>query len=283
MNLIDNYTKGMGTTDLFDVIPVGKKGTSFERVTSNGSKLVTSFGSNIRDTEIKVAILLISKIFQSLGKKQIDDLRKGYSLETLTEDGQTAYSKPIIVDAKDASSMLYNRNRGLGKRVYTALKHLEDLSMDYSYNGKDESRIRLFQGVAYAKGKIVFNIANFLINRLEYTFKSFRIAPVLIQTGFNMRLSLYVETHQRPMGKYKDSDGVVRTKYAAKNDYYLEDMIKTLRLEGHRENDIIVKLREAFIELSQSEINPIPKFTYNKRLKSFENEHKNGQKHDKLL
>ncbi len=266
--------KGLGNNDLFEVIPVGKKGTSYSVEVERG-KVIFQFNANIRDSELKVAIALLSHTFNQVGKDTIDKFRSGDQLPMMNEQtGQALYAEPVTVDAKELSELIYGGDRKKGKRVFTHLQHLEDLTLRYEFVDLS-CTIRLFDNVAYRNGKITFNIANMLLNRLGSTLIAFRLPPVLAHSGLTMRLSMYVESHQRPGSTYK-KEGKTHTKFYPKNEYYLDDLRAGLRMENLQESKIIANLKISFEELNKKERSNFPKFTYNEKRRSFENEYKNG-------
>lgn len=267
--------KGLGTKDMFDAIFVGKKGTTRHMNIPNGT-LELDFNSHIRDAEIKVAIALLSHTFNQMGMEMINKFRDGEKLPNIDEKtGQSLYTVGVRADAKQLSEMIYSGNRGLGKRIFKSLQHLENLSIRYSVPGI-MGTMRLFDNVAYKNGIITFNIANMLLNRLGPTLQAFRLAPILEHNGIPMRLSVYIETHQRPGKTYKDSSGATRQKYYPMNEYYLETLIEALHLGDRREDKIVNILQDAFYVLNTGKRNPISKYKYNKRRRSFESEYKNG-------
>ena len=221
--------KGLGAMDLFNAIPVGRKGTSRTYLFPYGT-LTTDFHANIRDAEIKVAVTLLSHTFNQLGIDSIEKLKKGKQLPVIDEEtGQTLYTNGISIDAKELSELIHRGDRAKGSRVFKNLQHLEDLSLRYDFDYV-KCTIRLFDNVAYKNGKITFNIANMLLNRLGTTLIAFRLLPILEHNGLAMRLSMYVESHQRPGGQYKDSSGEKRTKFYPKNEYYLDYLKIALNL-----------------------------------------------------
>ncbi len=267
--------KGIGTTDLFNIIPTGKKGDSFSFPVEHGT-VTFDFHSNIRDAEMKVAIALLSHTFNQLGKKNIDKFRDGsHSLPEIDpETGQTIYTNSITVDAKNLSGIINKGDRTRGRRLFKNLQHLEDLTIRYNLTYL-QSTTRLFDNVAYKNGKITFNIANTLLNRLKESFKSFRLQPVLAHNGLTMRLALYVETRQRPGKKYTDSSGVKRQKFYPLNTYNLDDIVMTLRLGEQQESKTIDFIQTAFDELKAGS-DSFPQFKYRKNRKWFESEYLNG-------
>ncbi len=213
-----------------------------------------------------------------MGKDIIDKIRNGTQLPILNEkSGQALYTNPITIDAKELSELIYSGDRKKGKRVFTHLQHLEDLVIRYDLTDLN-STIRLFDNVAYKSGNITFNIAHMLLNRLKNNLLVFRLLPILEHSGVAMRLSMYIESHQRPGKKYTDSSGEKRTKYYPLNEYCLEHLVVALQLQSQRSDKVILALQDAFTVLNNSTKNPIPKFTYNKYRRSFENEYKNGKK-----
>ena len=175
------------------------------------------------------------------------------------------------------SELIHRGDRTKGGRIFKNLQHLEDLSLRYDFDYV-KCTIRLFDNVSYKNGKITFNIANMLLNRLGSTLVAFRLPPILEHNGLAMRLSMYVESHQRPGKQYKDSSGEKRTKFYPKNEYYLDDLKLALNLIDRREDKVISELQNAFDELHNGVNNPLPKFKYNRHRRSFENEYKNGKK-----
>ena len=272
----DQNNKGLGTTDLFTVIPVGKKGDEIT-FDVDGGKLSLKWGSNIRDNEIATAIALLSFTLQMFKKEQLDELRVGNKLEENDENGQPLFINSISVKGADASAILNNGDRGLGKRVYTALQHLENLQMSYELRSACFTT-RLFSRVAYKKGVLSFDVSHFLINRIAETLLAFRLQPVLQVRGRTQRLALYVETHQRPGGKFKGKESEERMKYYPKDEYSLEELIFGLNLNPDaEENKLTKRIQEDFDAYSES--NPhFPKYTYEPRRKVFESEYKNSAK-----
>ena len=263
--------------DLFNAIPVGRKGTSRTYTFPYGT-LTTDFHANIRDVEIKVAVTLLSHTFNQLGIESVQELKEGKQLQVINEEtGQTLYTNGISIDAKELSELLHRGDRTKGRRVFKNLQHLEDLVLRYDLDYVN-CTIRLFDNVAYKNGMITFNIANMLLNRLGTTLIAFRLPPILEHNGLTMRLSMYVESHQRPGKQYKDSSGEIRKKYYPKNEYYLEDLKLALNLIDRREDKVISELQNAFDELHNGESNPLSRFKYNRCRKSFESEYKNGKK-----
>ncbi len=267
--------KGMGTTDLFNIIPTGKKGDSFSFPVEHGT-VTFDFHSNIRDAEMKVAITLLSHTFNQLGKKNIDKFRDGsFSLPEIdSETGQTIYTDGITIDAKNLSEIINKGDRTKGRRLFKNLQHLEDLTIRYNLSYL-QSTTRLFDNVAYKNGKITFNIANTLLNRLKESFRAFRLQPVLAHNGLTMRLAMFVETRQRPGKKYTDSSGEKRRKFYPLNTYNLDDIVASLRLGDQREDRMIESLQIAFDEL-KAENDSFPQFKYRKNRRWFESEYLNG-------
>lgn len=269
--------KGLGAMDLFNAIPVGKKGTSRTYSLPNGT-LTTNFHANIRDAEIKVAVTLLSHTFNQLGIESVQQLREGKTLPVINEEtGQTLYTNGISIDAKELSELTHKGDRTKGRRVFKNLQHLEDLVLRYDLDDVN-CTIKMFDNIAYKNGIITFNIANMLLNRLGTTLITFRLPPILEHNGLTMRLSMYIESHQRPGRQYKDSSGEKRTKFYPKNEYYLDDLKLALNVMNRREDKVISELQNAFDELHNGMHNPLSKFTYNKFRRSFENEFKNGKK-----
>ncbi len=272
----DQSKKGLGSTDIFTVIPVGKAGDmiSFD---VDGGKLSLYWGSNIRDNEIATAIALLSFSLQAFEKDQVDKLRDGYRLPENDENGQPLYIEKISVKGADISAMLNSGNRGLGKRVYKALAHLENMQMKYELTDTCFTT-RLFSRVAYKKGFLSFDISHFLINRIADTFLAFRLAPVLNVKGRVQRLALYIESHQRPGGQYIDIDGVKRTKYYPKNEYSLKELIFGLNLNPDRQESKNVGWIQEDFDTYRDSNSHFPKYTYEPRRKVFESQYKKGSK-----
>ncbi len=267
--------KGLGTKDMFDAIFVGKKGTTRE-ITLTDGKLELDFNSNIGDAEMKVAITLLSHTFNQMGIDTVNALKDGKQLLNMDEQtGQAVYTLGVSVNAKEISELVHNGDRKKDKRVFKCLQHLENLTIRYSVPGV-MGTMRLFNNVAHKNGVITFNVANMLLNRLGPTLQAFRLAPILEHNGIAMRLSVYVETHQRPGKNYTDSSGEKRRKYYPMNEYRLDVLAKALHLDGQQESKIIINIQKAFNDLNTGEKNPIPKYKYNKRRRSFESEYKNG-------
>lgn len=274
----DHTKKGLGTTDLFQVIPVGKKGDK-QRLAINGGTMTFEWGGNIRDNEIKTAVLLLSMTLQSMGIDKIEKLRAGAQLRAEDENGQPAYSSGITVNAADMSELMFAGDRKKGKRVFSYLENLENLKIEYNLPGYS-AVIRLFNRVTYKKGEISFDVANFLINRLATTLLAFRLPPILQNSGLAMRLALFIETRQSGRGTWKDAEGNIHTKYYPKNEYSLSDIVISLKLQAtYNSNSLIAikRISEAFIEIKNNN-NDFPLFTYEPRRRVFENEYKNGLK-----
>ena len=271
--------KGLGTNDLFHAIPVGRKGTEFSVNTVDGGKITFQFNSHIRDAEIKVAIALLSHTFNQMGIDVVNSIRDGIRLEELDDEtGQPLYMRGLSVDAKELAEVIYPDNtnaRKESRRVYKHLVNLENLAIHYDLPGV-KTTLRLFARPAMKKGIISFDISHTLINRLGTTLLAFRLPPVLQHTGLTMRLSMYVETHQRP-GKSYRKEGKTHRKYYPLNEYYLDDLKFGLRLEDRREDKLIKELQESFDEIYEKSDGDFPKFTYNKYRRSFESQYKNGK------
>ncbi len=271
--------KGLGTSDLFQAIPVGRKGTDFEVSLYGGGKIKFQFNSNVRDAEIKVAVALLSHSFSQMGKTALDKIRGGIRLPEFNEEtGQPEYMRGLSVDAKELAEIIYPNDenaRKKARRVYKHLANLENLTIHYDIPGI-KTTLRLIARPALKNGIISFDISNTLINRLGTTLLSFRLPPVLAHDGLTMRLAMWIETHQRPGKKYK-KEGELHTKYYPKNEYYLDELRGGLRLEGRREDKVIFDLQEAFRELNLKDDSNFPKFTHNKYRKSFESEYKNSR------
>ncbi len=268
--------KGLGIKNIFDNIPVGKKGTVRHYKAPDGV-FTYEFNANIRDAEVKVAIALMSYTFNQMGLSNVDRFRNNEAMLPMIDDnGQTIYTRGISVDAKQLSEMIYDGARNRGNRVFKTLRHLEHFSIRYDLTLM-RGTIKLFDNVAYRNGMITFNVSNFLLNQLGAQLIAFRINPILEHNGLAMRLSMYVETHQRPGKQYTDSSGEKRRKYYPMNEYYLDDLKSVLNLIDRREDKVVSELQNAFDELHNGTNNPLPKFKYNRYRRSFENEYKNGK------
>ncbi len=278
--------KGLGTTDMLGVIPVGKKGDTLDLVIDDGWKLTYDWGGHIRDAEIRTAILLMSYTLQSLDPELMKKVNNGEQpLPDFSEDGQPIYTNSIVVNAGDLSAILYDGDRKKRKRVFTQLQHLEKLILTYS-KGSVKIPIRWFLRPAYKKGRIAFDVSNHFINTIGEKMQAFRLLPIIQNNGLAMRLALFIETNQSaPAGHtYKDSDGIVRQKYYPKTEYKLDDMTTALNIRDTQqanEREAIKRIKDAFTELKESD--PMfPKFTYNRYKRVFESEHKKGVK-DRLI
>lgn len=272
----DQNKKGLGTSDLFNVIPVGKKDDRVVVPIEGKLNMIFEWGESISDGDIRAAIIMLSFSLHSWGKSKIDKLRNGVQLEEFNEKGQATYTNSLSVKGVDISAFMNKGDKKKAKRIYQSLKNIEKLNIDYEEPGLS-TRIRLFSRVAYKNGYLTFDIANFLLNRIGQTLVAFRTAPIVDSRGRTIRLALYVETHQRGAGSYI-KDGEKHTKYVPLNEYYIDDLIIGLNLNPKVQiSRTISRLQEDFNALKI--INPgFPQFTYNSRRRSFENEHKNGIK-----
>lgn len=273
--------KGLGTSDLFQAIPVGKAGTYTEISVAENGTVRFERHSKIDDSEMKVATVLLSHTFHQIGKEILDTIRSGEMLPTICETtGQAEYQKSIRVDARDLAEMIYVNDtnaRKKGRKVFRHLQNLEDMAIRYRLSYLDTT-IRLFDRVAFKNGVITFDIANLLINRMSTTMLSFRLPPVLEHNGLAMRLAMIVETNQRPGKMYNDSSGGKRTKYYPLNEYYLDNLLYALQMENRREDKAIKEIQRAFNTLHREGTNRISRYTYNSYRRSFESEYKNGKR-----
>ncbi len=277
----DQNKKGLGTADIFNVIPVGKAGSKVTVPVYDGA-IEFVWGSTIRDEDIRVGVLLLSYMLQGFGKEKLDKIRGGIQLDTQDENGQALYTTGNSVKGSDISRLLNNGDGKKGKRIHNSLRKLEHLHMHYHIEGSSEFTVQLFNRVSYEKGWLHFDVAHFLINRLGQTLLAFRQQPIIDARGREIRLALYVETHQRKFGTYKDEDGVTRTKYVPKNEYSLEELIVGMNMNLDTRVDKAVKaLQEDFNKLKENNPN-FPQFTYEPRRGVFESEYKNGIKNRRI-
>lgn len=268
----------MTSRNLFDVIPVGKKGGSISVPVRDGTINMT-LNSNIRDNDIKAAVIVLNFVMQDLGKDFVDQIRNGAGLPVFDENGQLEHIHGVKIKATDLSGVLYRGNRKRGKRVLNSILSLSNLNIRY-HVGANDYNMSLFQNVAYTSGNIVFDIANYLVTDMIRALATFRVQAILENDGLAARLALYIEMNQRPSGKYKDQNGEVRTKYVPLNGYRLEDIIISLGLQNSRKDHAINNIQEAFKAMHKNSKGMFPRYTYNNFKKTFESEYKNGRKCD---
>ena len=275
---VRKYTerKGVTSRNLFDVIPVGNKGHSITQFLHKGT-LTMTLNDNIRDNDIKAAVIVLNFLMQELGKELVDQIRNGAELKTFDENGQLAHVGGVKVKGTDISELLYHGDRKRGKRVFNSIVSLSNLNIRYKI-GVDDYNMSLFQNVAYTSGNIVFDVANYLVVDMIRAMAIFRVQAILENDGFSARLALYTEMNQRPSGTYKDENAEIRTRYVPLNDYKLESIIKSLGLERQRSDRVVNNIQEAFEDIHKNSKGKFPKYTYNSIKKSFESEYKNGRK-----
>lgn len=259
-----NNTKAITSKDTLGIFPLGKKGDELKFKSLSGSDVTLYYGMTINDSDRRNIITCISYALNRIGYEQIEKI-KNVPLRSIEDSGQISFTT-FRIKASCISSKLYKTTRE-GRQVAKSLKKALHLLVDFNQINNAFTQI---QNIAYKNGYITFDIANILINHIVNTRLPFRIGSTIIHTGFDYRLSFYVETHQYRFG-YSE-----KKQWYPKQVYHLDKLLNGLRLEQAYTSQparTIKQIEKAFNNLHLKNEN-FPKYIYDKDKKFFYNQYK---------